>query len=311
MNAGSRRAEVQAYLTQLQDTICRGLEAVDGLGTFHEDSWSHANGGGGRTRVMSNGAVFSKGGVNFSAVEGPLPPFVSSRVSPNARKFYATGVSLVMHPQSPHVPIVHMNVRYFETDAGDSWFGGGIDLTPIYVNTLQAATFHQHLSSACRHLSAEAYSTFKEWADNYFYNKHRGETRGVGGIFYDDLSPGQSFSFEHLFGFTRAVGNTFLQAYIPLVEANKGRDFTEKEKTWQLIRRGRYVEFNLVYDRGTKFGLETGGRIESILMSLPDMASWIYNFVPQEGSAEALTQSYLRQGIDWLGMHKQVDSGMS
>ena len=249
--------------------------------------------------MITHGEVFEKGGVNFSAVEGVLPVFMKEKVSENATAFFATGVSIVLHPISPKIPIIHMNIRYFETDGGDAWFGGGIDLTPIYVDVDQAKFFHAKLKQTCDVFGME-YFKFKSWADDYFFIKHRNETRGVGGIFFDYLRVNEKFNIDQIFAFVKAVGETFLTSYVPIVMANKNIPFTEKEKKWQLIRRGRYVEFNLVYDRGTRFGLETGGRIESILMSLPEQASWIYNFQTEEGSEEASTIAYLKKGIDWV-----------
>ena len=284
---------------KIQDEICRGLELEDGKAIFSEDAWSHANGGGGRTRVLAGGNVFEKGGVNFSAVEGELPVFMKDKVTEGATRFFATGVSIVIHPFSPMVPIIHMNIRYFETDAGDSWFGGGIDLTPIYVNDEQAHFFHSKMKEVCDRYNPDFYSRFKNWADDYFFIAHRNETRGIGGIFFDYVRPTESLSKEDAFRFVADVGRTFLKAYLPIVASNKSLAFSEQNKQWQLIRRGRYVEFNLVYDRGTRFGLETGGRIESILMSLPEHASWVYNHIPNEGSPEANTQSKLVKGIQW------------
>jgi coproporphyrinogen III oxidase len=284
---------------KIQDEICRGLELEDGKATFSEDAWSHSNGGGGRTRVLAGGNVFEKGGVNFSAVEGELPVFMKDKVTEGATRFFATGVSIVIHPFSPMVPIIHMNIRYFETDAGDSWFGGGIDLTPIYVNDEQAHFFHSKMKEVCDRYNPDFYSRFKNWADDYFFITHRNETRGIGGIFFDYVRPTESLSKEDAFRFVADVGRTFLKAYLPIVASNKSLAFSEQNRQWQLIRRGRYVEFNLVYDRGTRFGLETGGRIESILMSLPEHASWVYNHIPNEGSPEANTQSKLVKGIQW------------
>ena len=284
---------------KIQDEICRGLELEDGKATFSEDAWSHSNGGGGRTRVLAGGNVFEKGGVNFSAVEGELPVFMKDKVTEGATRFFATGVSIVIHPFSPMVPIIHMNIRYFETDAGDSWFGGGIDLTPIYVNDEQAHFFHSKMKEVCDRYNSEYYPRFKNWADDYFFITHRNETRGIGGIFFDYVRPTESLSKEDAFRFVADVGRTFLKAYLPIVASNKSLAFSEQNRQWQLIRRGRYVEFNLVYDRGTRFGLETGGRIESILMSLPEHASWVYNHIPNEGSPEANTQSKLVKGIQW------------
>ncbi|MFZ4784528.1 MAG: oxygen-dependent coproporphyrinogen oxidase [Flavobacteriales bacterium] len=289
------REEIAAFMRTLQDEITQGLELADGKAKFQEDIWEHESGGGGRSRVIQEGGVFEKGGVNFSAVEGAMPEFMKARVNPNATTFFATGVSLVIHPESPMVPIIHMNVRYFETDTGESWFGGGIDLTPIYVNEAQALFFHEKMKATCDQFDAGYYPKFKEWADNYFFNKHRQETRGIGGIFFDYLKPNETTMKADLFAFVQAVGRTFLPAYLPIVAENRALSFTEKNKQWQLMRRGRYVEFNLVYDRGTRFGLETGGRIESILMSLPAHASWVYNYIPEPGSEEEKTQTYLKK----------------
>ena len=285
---------------RIQDEICIGLETEDGKANFLEDAWTHANGGGGRTRVMSNGHVIEKGGVNFSAVEGELPVFMKDKVNAQATRFFATGVSIVIHPYSPMVPIIHMNIRYFETNAGDSWFGGGIDLTPIYVNDEQAQAFHTKMKDVCDRYSPDFYPRFKAWADDYFFITHRNETRGIGGIFFDYLRPSEALSQAELFHFVADVGRTFLKAYLPIVSANKTMSFSDQNKQWQLLRRGRYVEFNLVYDRGTRFGLETGGRIESILMSLPEHASWLYNHIPSEGSEEAVTLTRLKKGIEWV-----------
>ena len=291
------RNDIADFMKTLQDEICAGLEAEDGGGKFQEDAWVHETGGGGRSRVIQHGNVFEKGGVNFSAVEGEMPEFMKARVNPNAKKFFATGVSLVIHPENPMVPIVHMNVRYFETDTGESWFGGGIDLTPIYVNEDQTRFFHEKMKETCDQFDSRYYPKFKVWADEYFYNKHRKETRGIGGIFFDYLKPDEIKSKEEYFEFVKAVGRTFLNAYRPIVSQNKGMTYTEQNKKWQLIRRGRYVEFNLVYDRGTRFGLETGGRIESILMSLPEHASWVYNYIPEPGSEEEKTLLALRADV--------------
>jgi len=288
------RNNISDFMKTLQDEICNGLELEDGVQKFQEDVWTHETGGGGRSRVIQHGNVFEKGGVNFSAVEGEMPEFMKERVNPNAKTFFATGVSLVIHPENPMVPIVHMNVRYFETDTGESWFGGGIDLTPIYVSEEQTLFFHEKMKETCDQFDPTYYPKFKVWADEYFFNKHRKETRGVGGIFFDYLKPDDNKTKEDYFEFVKAVGRTFLKAYRPIVEANKDKAYTEQNKKWQLIRRGRYVEFNLVYDRGTRFGLETGGRIESILMSLPEHASWVYNYVPEPGSEEEKTQRALR-----------------
>jgi coproporphyrinogen III oxidase len=290
--------QVAEAFRAIQDSICKGLEWEDGRAVFQEDLWSHTSGGGGRTRVIQRGGVFEKGGVNFSAVEGQLPTFMKGNVSPEATTYFATGVSIVLHPYNPHVPIIHMNIRYFESNAGDRWFGGGIDLTPIYVKDNEASDFHRVLKTCCDAHDSSYYSSYKKWADDYFFIQHRQETRGIGGIFFDYLKPDEN-TFEAIFSFVKDVGNSFLTAYLPLVKANKSKPFTQEEKTFQLVRRGRYVEFNLVYDRGTRFGLETGGRIESILMSLPEHASWLYNYKPEEGSPEAYSLSRLVKGVNW------------
>ena len=315
---------IVAYFKSLQDSICKGLEQADGLAKFQEDNWSREDGGGGRTRVIQNGNVIEKGGVNFSEVFGTAPDFLSK----NPATFFATGVSIVMHPKSPMIPIIHMNVRYLETsplsplprERGDSreaggvrWFGGGIDLTPIYIDEADAIYFHQTLKATCDRFHPSFYPEFKKWADDYFFIKHRNETRGIGGIFFDNLSSNPSPAGEgrqpqgwrgevgmgQLFEFIMAIGNVFLPIYTHLIRKNKDKQFTEKEKNWQLLRRGRYAEFNLVYDRGTKFGLETSGRTESILMSLPPQANWVYDFKPEKNSAEEKTLSLLKKGVKW------------
>jgi coproporphyrinogen III oxidase len=284
----------------LQDLICKGLEGSDGRQVFREDKWNREGGGGGRTRVISDGAVFEKGGVNVSTVYGKIPSFLSGQTQNNATEFFATGLSIVIHPQSPLVPIIHMNVRYFETDAGDKWFGGGIDLTPIYVVEDDARFFHQRLKSTCDEFDPTYYPEYKHQADEYFVIKHRNETRGIGGIFFDHLRPKNEEHFAHLFGFVLRVGETFLPSYLPIVEKSKELSYTPEQKQWQLIRRGRYVEFNLVYDKGTRFGLETNGRTESILMSLPKEVNWFYDFPIQPDSPEAATQALLVKGKEWV-----------
>jgi len=292
---------IETYFVNLQDEICRGLEKADGKGKFEEDLWKRHEGGGGRTRTFSNGNVIEKGGVNFSAVDGPCPDFLRKEAGLKENEeatFYATGVSLVIHPINPMVPIIHMNVRYLK--AGNlEWFGGGIDLTPHYIVEEDAQFFHNHLKSVCDEHNTTYYPDFKKWADDYFFIQHRNETRGIGGIFFDRLSAKDSITIEDRFKFVQAVGNSFLPAYIPLIEKNKDKPYTEANKQWQLLRRGRYVEFNLVYDRGTKFGLLTNGRTESILMSLPPTANWEYANQPEKGSAEEKTLSLLKKGIEW------------
>ncbi len=294
-----RREQITDSFKSIQDSICNALELCDGKAKFEEDLWEHTAGGGGRTRVIQNGQVFEKGGVNFSAVEGELPPVIADNLKLDSTKYFATGVSIVIHPISPRVPIIHMNIRYFELEDGTSWFGGGIDLTPIYVVDEDAQYFHLALKDTCDRFDQSFYPKFKKKADDYFYIPHRNETRGVGGVFFDQLRPGEEFTKEMLFDFTCAIGNTFAPTYTEIVRRNQDLEFGQDQTLWQEIRRGRYVEFNLVYDRGTKFGLETSGRIESILMSLPSRVGWHYNHSPEENSEEAYTLTKLVKGIDW------------
>jgi coproporphyrinogen III oxidase len=288
---------VQEAFRRLQDRITETLAEWDG-GTFHEDTWQRAEGGGGRTRVIEDSHLFERGGVNFSAVYGSqLPESASARRPELAGESYvATGVSLVLHPVNPYVPTVHMNVRYFE--AGDTyWFGGGADLTPYYGFTADAAHFHRTLKAACDRFSPDYYPRFKQWCDEYFFLKHRGEPRGIGGIFFDDLADG----FEDTFAFAQAVGEAFLEAYGPIVARRRDHDFGERERDFQAVRRSRYVEFNLVYDRGTLFGLQSGGRTESILVSMPPRADWRYQYRPESGSREAELTDYFLVPRDWTG----------
>ncbi len=294
------RDQVVAEYQKIQDAICEGLTLADGKGHFEEELWTREGGGGGRTRIMQNGNVIEKGGVNFSSVYGKLPEAVKKAFKVDSEDFFATGVSIVMHPYNPFVPIIHMNIRYFEMDEQTRWFGGGIDLTPHYVIDTDVRYFHHLLKNTCDEFDASFYSKFKRQADDYFFIKHRQETRGVGGIFYDRLKPDNAeLDWEQLLNFSVAVGNTFLPAYTELIDRNRDTGFTEAEQEWQYLRRSRYAEFNLVYDSGTKFGLETNGRIESILMSLPPMAKWAYNYKPAENSLEAETLLKLIKGIDW------------
>lgn len=291
------RDTIATYFQQLQDTICQALETADGLGKFKEDKWEHHSGGGGRSRVLENGNIIEKGGVNFSAVQGQTSEALMRQMNLTEQAdYFATGVSIVMHPNSPKVPIIHMNVRYFEMSNGVSWFGGGIDLTPHYVVEEDARWFHQQLKATCDKHDPDYYPRFKKWADDYFYIPHRQETRGVGGIFFDYQ---KSEDKESLFRFVQAVGETFAPTYTHLMLKNKDIPFTEAEKEWQLVRRGRYAEFNLAWDRGTKFGLETGGRTESILMSLPPLARWIYDYHPLPDTLEGQTILLLKKGIEW------------
>lgn len=295
------KQRAQEFFSGLQDTICRALEEADGLAKFREDNWQREGGGGGRTRVMENGAVFEKGGVNFSAVTGVLPEQFAARIGEGVqgaegREFFATGVSLVLHPRNPYVPTVHANFRYLEKGKA-RWFGGGADLTPFYPYREDVVHFHQTLKIACDQHDADYYPRFKTWCDEYFFIKHRNETRGVGGIFFDYLQGDD----EKLFAFVQDVGQAFLPAYLPIVANRQNEVFGEREQKFQWIRRGRYAEFNLVYDRGTVFGLETRGRTESILMSLPPLASWVYDYKPEAGTAEEEAWTYFTPQ-DWLGI---------
>lgn len=299
------RDEVALAFRAIQARIVQALEELDGAARFGSDEWGRGDGGGGLSRAVANGALLSKGGVNFSEVHGPLSQEASKALRIEADAFYATGVSIVLHAVSPWVPTIHMNVRYFEssdacTGARRCWFGGGIDLTPVYVVPDEARIFHQCLKAVCDAWDPTWYDRFKPWADDYFFLPHRAETRGVGGIFYDRLEPSTEEPLEKLFGFTCAVGDAFSGIYARAVERGREQPYSQRELEWQRIRRGRYVEFNLVHDRGTRFGLETGGRTESILMSLPPSADWQYDHRPAPGSAEAETLAWLRKGVDWL-----------
>lgn len=285
---------------RLQDEIVNSLELADGKAKFQEDSWERKAGGGGRSRVLNDGAIIEKGGVNFSEVYGETPKNILNALKLDKADFYATGVSIVLHPHSPMVPIIHMNVRYFEMSNGVYWFGGGIDLTPHYVVKEDAEYFHTQLKNTCDQFDNSYYPKFKKWADDYFYLKHREETRGIGGIFFDRLSAGNPEEKSKLFDFVMSVGKTFAPTYTYFMQKNKDMPFGERERKWQMLRRGRYVEFNLVWDKGTKFGLDTDGRTESILMSMPPQANWEYNYRPEENSLEAQTLAFLRKDINWL-----------
>jgi len=294
---------VRAYLLELQKSICQGLEEVDG-GTFGEDLWQRPEGGGGRTRILTGDQVFEKAGVGFSHVHGAdLPPAATGqRPDLVGRSFQAMGVSLVLHPKNPYVPTSHANVRFFlaekEGEPPVWWFGGGFDLTPYYPFMEDAVHWHRVSKQACEPFGEAMYPKLKSWCDEYFYLPHRGETRGVGGLFFDDLNEG---GFDRCFRFLCSVGDHFLPAYLPIVERRKDQPFGDRERQFQLYRRGRYVEFNLVHDRGTLFGLQSGGRTESILMSLPPLVSWLYDWSPEPGTPEhELYESFLRPR-DWLG----------
>ncbi|TXE08734.1 oxygen-dependent coproporphyrinogen oxidase [Algoriphagus aquimarinus] len=302
----SRRSkeEIAKIYMKMQDHICRELELADGSGKFEEDEWERPAGGGGRTRIFKNGSIIEKGGVAFSAVHGPTPDKILKKLNLDKSEFFATGVSIVLHPKSPMVPIIHMNIRYFEMDNGVHWFGGGIDLTPHYIDGADAKHFHQEVKNVCDQYDSNFYSKFKNWADDYFYIKHRNETRGIGGIFYDRLEAKDDNEFEHLLQFSLSLGRLFPEVYGYFMKKNSQIPFGEPEKSWQSLRRGRYVEFNLVWDAGTKFGLDTNGRTESILMSMPPMAEWEYMHEPEIGSKEEYTQNNLNKGIDWLSFIK-------
>lgn len=296
------KQDIEHFFRTLQKQICSELEKTDGLAKFSEDNWTRAEGGGGRTRIIENGNILEKGGVAFSAVHGSLHQNMlkSMGIKEANMDFFATGVSIVIHPKNPFVPIIHMNVRYFEMANGDFWFGGGIDLTPHYINEQDAKYFHEQLKAVCDIHSPEYYPKFKNWADDYFFNTHRNETRGIGGIFFDYQKSNSQRTKSDIFEFVKSVGNSFSPIYTHFMLKNYEKPFTETHKDWQNVRRGRYVEFNLVYDRGTKFGLESNGRVESILMSMPPNANWKYNYVPKKGTEEDKTQKYLQKGIDWL-----------
>ncbi len=294
------KQEITDFLKQLQNDICAELEKADGKARFIEDNWEREGGGGGRSRIIQNGNIIEKGGVGFSAVHGKTPPKILEALNLQEADFYATGVSIVLHPLSPMVPIIHMNVRYFEMSNGTYWFGGGIDLTPHYIVKDDARWFHQQLKTVCDNHSAEYYPEFKKWADDYFYSKHRKETRGVGGIFFDHLKEDGSLSKTDRFNFWKEVGSAFAPIYTHFMNKNSLLPFGEEEQNWQALRRSRYVEFNLLWDKGTKFGLDTDGRTESILMSMPPMAKWVYNYQPKPGSKEAETLSLLKKDINWV-----------
>ncbi len=291
------KERMHAFVLALQNKICHALEQLDGPARFREDPWNRPGGGGGLSRVLEEGAVFEKAGVNSSAVWGELEEAFARKLQGEGRSFYATGVSLVLHPRNPHVPTVHANFRFI-VQGSKAWFGGGADLTPHYLYDDDARHFHQTLKAACdRHPEVASYEAFKATCDRYFFLKHRGETRGIGGLFFENLGNGLEAEFQ----FVSDCGEAFLPAYVPLVERRKNQPYTDEQKRWQEIRRGRYAEFNLLYDRGTVFGLETGGRTESILMSLPPRTRWVYDHHPETGSAEARLVEVLKSPRDWVG----------
>ena len=309
------------YIQNLQDQIVAGLEAVEGKAKFREDIWERPEGGGGRTRVIENGNVIEKGGVNISAVHGKLPEAMQKMFNVGEADFFACGLSLVIHPINPMAPTVHANWRYFEMypiadstsvstpplgggreglGVGGAGFGGGQDLTPYYLFEEDAIHFHQTCKTACDKHNSEFYPKFKKQCDDYFWNAHRNEARGIGGLFFDYCKATEQMSMENWFNFVSEVGNSFLEAYIPILEKRKDLPYTEEQRTWQEIRRGRYVEFNLVHDKGTLFGLKTNGRIESILMSLPPNVQWVYDHHPEVGSEEEKLIKILENPINWI-----------
>jgi coproporphyrinogen III oxidase len=294
--SGDRVERCALYFQHLQERICGALAQFDGKADFREDLWQREGGGGGRTRVLTDGAVFEKAGVNFSRVHGELSEEFARQVPGEGRTFTATGISLVLHALNPMVPAVHANFRFL-TKGERAWFGGGSDLTPFYPYEEDAVHFHRVWKAVCeRHPQAADYERFKQWCDEYFYLPHRGETRGIGGIFFDDLEA----EWEQAFAFVRDAGDAFLEAYLPIARRRQGEPFGDRERAFQEYRRGRYVEFNLLYDRGTLFGLKTGGRVESILMSLPPLARWHYDYEPEPGSREARLAAFLKPR-DWAG----------
>ncbi|MBK9131787.1 MAG: oxygen-dependent coproporphyrinogen oxidase [Gammaproteobacteria bacterium] len=297
-------AAVKNYLLGLQARICSELETEDGSVRFAEEAWERPEGGGGRSRVLANGAVFEQAGVNFSHVMGPGMPASATAHRPElaGRRFEALGVSLVIHPRNPYVPTSHANVRFFIAEKAGAapiwWFGGGFDLTPYYGFEEDAVHWHHIARAACVPFGADVYPRYKQWCDEYFFLKHRGEPRGIGGLFFDDLN---EWGFARCFGYMQSVGDHYLAAYRPIVTRRKATPFGERERDFQLYRRGRYVEFNLIYDRGTLFGLQSGGRTESILMSLPPLVKWRYNWRPEPGTEEARLYSDFLRPRDWLG----------
>jgi coproporphyrinogen III oxidase len=294
-----------AYIEDLQNRITAKLETIDGVAKFKEDLWERPEGGGGRTRVIENGNVFEKGGVNISAVHGKLPKSMQAYFNVGDVDFYACGLSLVIHPKSPMVPTVHANWRYFEMynqkgEIVDQWFGGGQDLTPYYLFEEDAIHFHQTCKMACDKHNSNFYPEFKKKCDDYFYNIHRNEARGIGGLFFDYCKASEQMTMKNWYDYVTEVGDSFLEAYVPIVEKRKGLTYTKVQRDWQEIRRGRYVEFNLVHDKGTLFGLKTNGRIESILMSLPPHVQWVYDHHPEKGSEEEKLILVLKHPKNWV-----------
>lgn len=301
------KKEFTRFINTLQDKICLSLEEADGKGKFREDLWERDGGGGGRSRVIEKGAVFEKGGVNVSHVYGELPEPIQKHFDVNEGWFWAGGISLVIHPQSPMIPTVHANFRYFELyddpamqNRVDGWFGGGTDLTPYYLFEEDAVHFHKTLKKSCDRHHKDFYPKFKKECDDYFFNTHRSEGRGIGGLFFDYCRADDLLTLEDWYDFVTDTGNAFIEAYIPIVERRKLDSYTEEQRYWQEIRRGRYVEFNLIHDRGTLFGLKTNGRIESILMSLPPRVRWDYDHHPEKGSEEEKLVEVLKNPREWV-----------
>ena len=293
------------YICELQDTITAALELADGGASFKEDIWERPEGGGGRTRVLEDGVVFEKGGVNISGVHGTLPKSMQTHLNVCEASFYACGLSLVLHPKNPMAPTVHANWRYFEMydldgNIVDQWFGGGLDLTPYYLFEEDAIHFHQTCKNACDRHDPKFYSEYKKKCDAYFWNAHRDEARGLGGLFFDYLKPTPKLSLREWYAFVTDVADNFLEAYLPILDRRKDLPYTEEQKKWQEIRRGRYVEFNLVHDKGTLFGLKTNGRIESILMSLPPKVQWHYDYQPEKDSPEAMLMEVIMKPKNWV-----------
>ena len=293
------------YICELQDTITAALELADGGASFKEDIWERPEGGGGRTRVLEDGVVFEKGGVNISGVHGTLPKSMQTHLNVSEASFYACGLSLVLHPKNPMTPTVHANWRYFEMydldgNIVDQWFGGGLDLTPYYLFEEDAIHFHQTCKNACDRHDPKFYSEYKKKCDAYFWNAHRDEARGLGGLFFDYLKPTPKLSLREWYAFVTDVADNFLEAYLPILDRRKDLGYTEEQKKWQEIRRGRYVEFNLVHDKGTLFGLKTNGRIESILMSLPPKVQWHYDYQPEKDSPEAMLMEVIMKPKNWV-----------
>ncbi|GET34154.1 oxygen-dependent coproporphyrinogen-III oxidase [Prolixibacter bellariivorans] len=292
-------ARIAELYSELQEKMCARLEQADGKATFSRDAWKK-NIGGGMTRVIAGGNKIAKGAINFSHVEGTYSAQMEKLLGEKASAYAATGISSILHPVNPHAPIIHMNVRHFSLDNGVQWFGGGIDLTPHYIDKAGAQLFHRKLKEICDHYSPSFYPDYKKWADDYFFIPHRDETRGVGGIFFDRLKPTKEIPLEKLIQFTVDLASAYPEMYAGQLARYADKPFTEREEKWQRMRRGRYVEFNLVYDRGTKFGLASGGNTESILVSMPPEAVWEYNYTPEPGSREAETLSLLKKDMDWI-----------